>query len=169
MDLRTWVTKDMGYRNYVLWSDETKINLFGSESHVNRKLSGRKKCGRKRCTTNRENRSLMRIIKQNRIKILGELHKEWTDAGVKASRATTHRIASLGIYPTQGLLDLFPISAPSSLNLVSHSAHHLWRGLAAGLPIPSSFGVESSVSLNSAFSLRGPDSASVLRITFLKK
>ncbi len=81
----------MGYRNYVLWSDETKINLFGSESHVNRKLSGRKKCGRKRCTTNRENRSLMRIIKQNRIKNLGELHKEWTDAGVKASRATTHR------------------------------------------------------------------------------
>ncbi len=32
--------------------------------HVNRKLSGRKKCGRKRCTTNRENRSLMRIVKQ---------------------------------------------------------------------------------------------------------
>ncbi len=34
--------------------------------HVNRKLSGRKKCGRKRCTTNRENRRLMRIVKQNR-------------------------------------------------------------------------------------------------------
>ncbi len=31
--------------------------------HVNRKLSGRKKCGRKRCTTNRENRSLMTIVK----------------------------------------------------------------------------------------------------------
>ncbi len=54
--------------------------------HVNRKLSGRK-----RCTTNRENRSLMRIVKQNRFKNLGELHKEWTEAGVKASRATTHR------------------------------------------------------------------------------
>ncbi len=55
--------------------------------HVNRKLSGRKKCGRKRCTTNRENRSLiMRIVKQNRFKNLGELHKEWTEAGVKASR-----------------------------------------------------------------------------------
>ncbi len=54
------------------------------------KLSGRKKCGRKRCTTNRENRSLMRIVKQNRFKNLGELHKEWTEAGVKASRATTH-------------------------------------------------------------------------------
>ncbi len=59
--------------------------------HVNRKLSGRKKCGRKRCTTNRENRSLMRIVKQNRFKNLGELGKEWTEAGVKASRATTHR------------------------------------------------------------------------------
>ncbi len=34
--------------------------------HVNRKLSGRTKCGKKRCTTNRENRILMRIVKQNR-------------------------------------------------------------------------------------------------------
>ncbi len=59
--------------------------------HANRKLSGRKKCGRKRCTTNRENRSLMRIVKQNRFKNLGEIHKEWTEAGVKASRATNHR------------------------------------------------------------------------------
>ncbi len=54
--------------------------------HVNRKLSGRKKCGRKRCTANRENRSLMRIVKQNRFKNSGEL-----EAGVKASRATRHR------------------------------------------------------------------------------
>ncbi len=52
--------------------------------HINRKLSGRIKCGRKRCTTNRENRSIMRIM-QNRFKNLGELHKE------RASRATTHR------------------------------------------------------------------------------
>ncbi len=59
--------------------------------HVNRKLSGRKKCGRKRCTTNRENRSLMKIVKQNWFKNLGELHNEWTEAGVKATRATTHR------------------------------------------------------------------------------
>ncbi len=59
--------------------------------HVNRKLSGRKKYGRKRCTTNWENRSLMRIGKQNWFKNLSELHKEWTEAGVKASRATTHR------------------------------------------------------------------------------
>ncbi len=59
--------------------------------HDNRKLSGRKKCGRKRCTTNRENRSLMRIVKQNNFKNLGELHKEWTEAGVKALRATKNR------------------------------------------------------------------------------
>ncbi len=57
--------------------------------HVNRKLSGRKNCGRKRYTTNRKN--LMRIVKQNRFKSFGELHKEWIEAGVKASRATTHR------------------------------------------------------------------------------
>ncbi len=33
----------------------------------------------------------MRINKQNRFKNLGELLKEWTEAGVKASRSTTHR------------------------------------------------------------------------------
>ncbi len=33
----------------------------------------------------------MTIVKQNRFKNLGELHKEWTQAGIKASRATTHR------------------------------------------------------------------------------
>ncbi len=66
--------------------------------HVNRKLSGRKKCGRKRCKTNRENlMSLMRIVKQNRFKNLGELQKEWTEAGVKASRATTQwRVKEFG-------------------------------------------------------------------------
>ncbi len=41
----------------------------------------------KRCTTNRENCSLMRIVKQNQFKNLGELHEEWTEAGVKSSRA----------------------------------------------------------------------------------
>ncbi len=33
----------------------------------------------------------MRIVKQNRFKNLGELHKKWTEAGVKTSRATTYR------------------------------------------------------------------------------
>ncbi len=70
---------------------EADCSQSAVSKHVNRKLSGRKKCGRKRCTTNRENRSLMRIVKQNRFKNLGELHKEWTEAGVKVSRVTTHR------------------------------------------------------------------------------
>ncbi len=35
----------------------------------------------------------MRIVKQNRFKDLGELHKEW--AGVKASRATTQMSRNL--------------------------------------------------------------------------
>ena len=55
------------------------------------KLNGRKKCGRKRCTSNRDNRSLERIVKRSPFKNLGEIHKEWTAAGVSASRATTHR------------------------------------------------------------------------------
>ncbi len=33
----------------------------------------------------------MRIVKQNWFKYLGELHKEWTEAAVTASRATTYR------------------------------------------------------------------------------
>ncbi len=33
----------------------------------------------------------MEIVKQNRFKNLGELHKKWTEAGVKPSRATTQR------------------------------------------------------------------------------
>ncbi len=33
----------------------------------------------------------MRIVKQNIYNNLGELHNEWAEAGVKASRATTHR------------------------------------------------------------------------------
>ncbi len=71
---QTFIAKEAGYSQSAV------------SKHVNRKLSGRKKCGRKRCTTNRENRSLMRIVKQNRFKNLGELHKEWTEAEVKASR-----------------------------------------------------------------------------------
>ncbi|XP_076836103.1 uncharacterized protein LOC143481831 [Brachyhypopomus gauderio] len=59
--------------------------------HINGKKSGREKCGRKRCTSNRDNRSLENIVKKRPFKNLGEIHKEWTAAGVSASRATTHR------------------------------------------------------------------------------
>ncbi len=45
----------------------------------------------KKCTSNRDNRTLERIVKQNRFKNVGEIHQEWTAAGVSASRTTTHR------------------------------------------------------------------------------
>ncbi len=73
-----------------IWiAKEAGCSQSAVSKHVNRKLSGRKKCGR--CTTNRDNRSLMRTVKQNRFKNLSELHKEGTEAGVKALKATTHR------------------------------------------------------------------------------
>ncbi len=72
-----WHPSQGGYDTNIHCCSQSAVS-----KHVNRKLSGRK-----RCTTNRENRSLMRIVKQNRFKNLGELHKEWTEAGVKASRA----------------------------------------------------------------------------------
>ncbi len=69
-------------KQQILIAKEAGCSQSAVSKHVNRKLSGRKKCGRKRCTTNRENRSLVRIVKQNRFKNLGELHKEWTENGV---------------------------------------------------------------------------------------
>ncbi len=72
--------------------EEAGCSQSAVSKHANRKLSGRKKWGRKRSTANQENRSLMRIVKQNRFKNLGKLRKEWTEAGVKTPRATTtHR------------------------------------------------------------------------------
>ncbi len=38
---------------------------------VNRKLNGRKRCGRTICTTNRENRSFVRIVKQKSMQECG--------------------------------------------------------------------------------------------------
>ncbi len=81
---QTFIAKEAG-------CSQSAVSKHVDTNEKMRKLSGRKKCGRKRCTINRENHSLMRIVKQNLIKNLGELHKEWTEAGVKSSRATTHR------------------------------------------------------------------------------
>ena len=59
--------------------------------HINRQAKGRKKCGRKKCTSSRDNRTLERIVTTNPFKNVGEIHKEWTAAGVSASRTTTKR------------------------------------------------------------------------------
>ncbi len=40
----------------------------------------------------------MRIVKQNRFKNFGELHKEWTESWVKTSRTTTHRRVKEFVY-----------------------------------------------------------------------
>ncbi len=61
------------------------------QSISNAKLTGRKKLGRKMCKSNRDERKLENTVKQNRFKHLGELHKEWTEAGVSASRVSTLR------------------------------------------------------------------------------
>ncbi len=75
-----------------LIAKEAGCSQSAVSKHVNRKLSGRKKSGRKRCTTNRENTSLMRIVKQNRFKNLGELHKEWTEEfGCKCRQTKCYR------------------------------------------------------------------------------
>ncbi len=101
--------------------------------HVNRKLSGRKKCGRKRCTTNQENRSLMRIVKQNWLN-LGNLHKEWTEAGVKASRAPHTDVSSnLATVVVRGVLPglrrrrtgLLPSGPKSSFQMRASFVFHL--------------------------------------------
>ncbi len=101
--------------------------------HVNWKLSGRKRCGRKRCITNRENRSLMSIVKQNRFKHLGQLHKEWTEAGVKTSRATTHRcVKEFATVVIRGVLPglrrrtgLLPSGPKSSFQMRTSFVFHL--------------------------------------------
>ncbi len=55
------------------------------QSILNEKLTGRKKLGRKMCTSNKDDRKLENTVKQSRFKQLGELHKEWTEAGAQTS------------------------------------------------------------------------------------
>ncbi len=61
------------------------------QSILNKKLTGRKKLDRKMCTSNRDDRDLENTVKQSWFKHSGELHTEWTEAGVNASRVTTLR------------------------------------------------------------------------------
>ncbi len=61
------------------------------QSILNAKLTGRKKLGMKMCSSNRDDHKLENTVKQSWFKHLGELHKEWTEAGVSASRVNTLR------------------------------------------------------------------------------
>ncbi len=82
-------TKRVSHRGSLLKGVAVQGVLYQSIS--NAKLTGRKKLGRKMCTSNRDDRKLENTVKQSQFKHLGELHKEWTVAGVSASRVTTLR------------------------------------------------------------------------------
>ncbi len=58
--------------------------------HIKCKVDWKEELGRKMCTSNRDD-ELENTVKQSRFKHLGELHKEWKEAGVSASRVTTLR------------------------------------------------------------------------------
>ncbi len=88
----------------------------------------------KRCRTNRENHSLMRIVKKNRFKNLGELHNEWTEAGVKASRAPHTDVSrNLATVVVRGVLPglrrrrtgLLPSGPKSSFQMRASFVFHL--------------------------------------------
>ncbi len=82
-------TKRVSHRGSLLKGVAVYRVLY--QSILNAKLTGRKNLGRKRCTSNRDDCKLENTVKQSWFKHLGELHKEWTEAGVSASRVTTLR------------------------------------------------------------------------------
>ncbi len=101
--------------------------------HVNRKLSGRKKCGRKRCTTDRENRSLMRIVKiDSRIWVnftrnglrLGSRHQEPPHTDVSRNLAT---VVVRGVLPglRRRRTGLLPSGPKSSFQMRASFVFHL--------------------------------------------
>lgn len=47
------------------------------------------RCERKVCTSIRDDRSLEKIVGKRPFKSVKDLHKEWTEAGVSASRPAT--------------------------------------------------------------------------------
>ncbi len=82
-------TKRISHRGSLLKGVAVQGVLY--QSILNAKLTGRKKLGMKMCTSNRDDRKLENTVKQSWFKHLGELHKEWTEAGVSASRVTMLR------------------------------------------------------------------------------
>lgn len=72
-------------------AEEAGCSQSSVSKHINREAKGRKNCGQKKCTSDRDHRALVKIVKKNPFKNVGEIHKEWTAAGVSASRSTTKR------------------------------------------------------------------------------
>ncbi len=64
----------------------------------------------------------MMIVKQNRFKNLGVLHKEWTEAGVKASGATIHRrVKEFGYSSLRWLWKRSPYQVLSTYTVDEHT------------------------------------------------
>ncbi len=82
-------TKRVSHRGSLLKGVAVYRVLY--QSILNAKLTGRKNLGRKRCTSNRDGCKLENTVKKSLFKHLWELHREWTEAGVSASRVTTLR------------------------------------------------------------------------------
>ncbi len=84
---------------------------------LNAKLTRRNNLGRKKCTINRDECKLENTVKQSRFKHLGELHKEWTEAGVNVRSILPELLRK-----RTGLL----LSGPkSSFKMKVNSAFHL--------------------------------------------
>ncbi len=105
-------------------SKEAGCSQSAVSKHVNGKLSGRKKCGRKRCTTNRENRSRMRIVKQ------------WTSQGMDwgwGQGIKSHHTRNLATVVVRGVLPglrrrrtgLLPRGPKSSFQMRASFVFHL--------------------------------------------
>ncbi len=82
-------TKRVSHRGSLLKCVALHRVLYQSILHA--KLTGRNKLDRKSCTSNRDDHESESTVKQSRFKHLGELHKEWTEPGVSASRVTMLR------------------------------------------------------------------------------
>ena len=81
---------------------------------------GRKKCGRKVATTERDDRSLERIVRSNRFNNLVEIIRECQDHSVTVSRATIHhRLQEMGYYSH------IPVTKPL-LNSRQKQKHLVW-------------------------------------------
>ncbi len=92
-------TKRVSHRGSLLKGVAVYRVLY--QSILNAKLSGRKNLGRKRCTSNRDDCKLENTVKQSWFKHSWELHKEWTEARVSASRVTTlRRLQEKGYHAT---------------------------------------------------------------------
>ncbi len=145
--------------------------------HVNRKLSGRKKCGRKRCTTNRENRSLMRIVKQINSRIwvnltrnglrLGSRHQEPPHTAVSRNLAT---VVVRGVLPgLRRRTGLLPSGPKSSFQMRASFVFHLETKVLESGEAHSPSCLKSSVKFPQSVMIWGAmSSAGVGPLCFLK-